>query len=406
MKICLIGKTLKHSYSKIIHEHFGYEYDLVELEKEDIKDFVKDEKYNAFNVTIPYKTEIIKYLNCVSPMAKEIGAVNTVVKKDGLLYGYNTDFYGMRYIVKHNKIKVKNKTVLVLGTGGTSKTAQVVFKYLGAKKIVVVSRTGEINYQNCYDIKADIIVNTTPVGMYPNQNQSPIDLNRFKNVKGVIDVIYNPLRTKLIIDAKKRKIKTATGLGMLVAQAKYAKELFFGREIKENYFDLEIEKELDIIKAQTENIAFIGMPGSGKTTLSKEIAKSLKRELIDTDEEVYKKTGKTPKEIIESLGEDEFRKIETEVLNELSLKRGVVISTGGGIVTKKENYFLLKCSSKVILVKRKLKLLSTENRPLSSNKTKLKLLYKNRKKLYKKFSDVVVFNNKDVDSSIKRIKEL
>ncbi len=406
MKSCLIGKTLKHSYSKIIHERFGYEYDLVELKFEDIKDFVNNEKYNAFNVTIPYKTEIIKYLDYVSPMAKEIGAVNTVVKKGDKLYGYNTDFFGMRYIVKHNKIKVKNKTVMVLGTGGTSKTAQAVFKSLGAKNIVVVSRTGEINYQNCYDIKADIIVNTTPVGMYPNQNQSPIDLDRFKKVKGVIDVVYNPLRTKLIVDASLKGIKTATGLGMLVAQAKYAKELFFGRKIKENYFDAEIEKEIKVLESQTENLAFIGMPGSGKSTLSKEIAKSLKRELIDTDEEVYKKTGKTPKEIIETLGEEEFRKIETEVLKELSLKRGVVISTGGGIVTKKENYFLLKCSSKVILVKRKLKLLSTINRPLSSDKTKLKLLYKNRKNLYKKFSDVVVYNNKDIDISIKRIKEL
>ena len=403
MKCCLIGKTLGHSYSKPIHNSFGYDYDLVELKENEVEEFIKNSTYNRFNVTIPYKSLVINYLDSVSNIAKEIGAVNTIVKTNGKLYGYNTDFYGMRYMILISKIKIKNQTVMILGTGGTSKTALSVLKSLGAKNILVVSRTGEINYQNCYEYSPSVILNTTPVGMYPNQFESPIEISKFKGLKGVIDVIYNPLKTKLLFDAEKLNIKTINGLSMLVAQAKYAKELFIGNEIKESYFDKEIEREVTKLNSEIKSISVIGMPGSGKSTISKKLAEYLGLELFDSDEEIEKKTGKTPKQIIEDCGEEKFREIETEVLKELSLKRNIILSTGGGIVTKQENEFLLKTLGSIVLIKRKLKLLDKTGRPLSSDKNKLKALYKNRKKAYKQFSDYTIKNNKDINKTLKRI---
>ena len=403
MKCCLIGKTLKHSYSKPIHNSFGYEYDLVELEENSVLDFIKNSAYTRINVTIPYKSTVIPHLDFTSDKAREIGAVNTIVKKGDKLYGYNTDYYGMRYMINRSKIKIKNQTVMVLGTGGTSKTAQVVLKSLGAKEIIVVSRTGKINYENCYEYSPSVIVNTTPVGTYPNQFESPIILEKFKNLKGVIDVIYNPLKTKLLFDAENLKLKTTNGLSMLVAQAKYAKELFFEKKIKESFCDNEIEREIKKLENGVKSVILIGMPGSGKTTIAKKLAEYLGLEHLDTDTVVREKTGKTPKEIIESFGEKKFREIETEVLKELSLMRNIVLSTGGGVVTTAQNEFLLKCMGNVILIKRKLKLLDTTNRPLSANDKAVKLLYKSRKKWYKKFSNYAINNDKNISKTIKRI---
>ncbi len=403
MRCCLIGKTLKHSYSKPIHQSFGYEYDVVELEENKVQDFIKNSNYDRINVTIPYKSLIMPYLDYVSPKALEIGAVNTIIKSGGKIKGYNTDFYGMRYMINRSGIKIKNQTVMVLGTGGTSKTAVSVLKSLLAKEIIVVSRTGEVNYQNCYDYSPSVILNTTPVGMYPNQFDTPIDISKFRGVKGVLDVIYNPLKTKLLFDAEKLKIKTANGLGMLVAQAKYAKELFLGKEIKENLFDKEIEREIIKLENSVKNIVLIGMPGSGKSFVAKKLSGVLGLEVVDTDDLIEKRTGKTPKEIIESFGEEKFREIETEVIKELSLMRNVIISTGGGAVVKEQNEFLLKAVGNVVFVRRKLRFLDTTNRPLSSDKKKLKALKKARKKSYKQFSNYCVNNNKDINKTIKRI---
>ena len=405
MKACLIGKTLKHSYSKIIHECFGYTYDLVETEKDGLEDLLKNTEYDCFNVTIPYKTDVIKYLDFLSETAKDVGAVNTIVKRDGKLYGYNTDVFGMKYMITCAKINLKNKKVVILGSGGTSKTAEYVANSLGAKETIVVSRTGKINYDNAKLLKPDYIINTTPVGMFPNQENMPIDLKDYKSVKGVIDVIYNPEITALTFSAKRLGLKTVNGLSMLVAQAKYAKDIFLLKELKEDYKCQEIKKMLKKVSFLTGNAVLVGMPGSGKSSVAKCLAKLTGKDLFDTDELVFIKTGKTPKEIIESQGEKQFRKIETEVLKELSLKRNAIISTGGGVVTVPENEFFVRCASNVVFVKRKLKLLSTDNRPLTSDYKKIKSVYKKRKKLYKKFSDVKVVND-DIEETAKRIIKL
>lgn len=405
MKTCLIGRTLKHSYSKIIHESFGYEYDLVETELEGLENLLKHSDYDCFNVTIPYKTEVIKYLDYLSETARDVGAVNTIVKREGKLYGYNTDVFGMRYMMNYGGFKLKNKSVMILGSGGTSKTAEYVCNLLGAKNVVVVSRNGKVNYSNASLIKPDYVINTTPVGMFPNQFETPINLQDYKSVKGVIDVIYNPENTALTFSAKQMGLKAVNGLSMLVAQAKYSKDIFLGKELTEDFKSPEILRAIKKLSLTLGNIVLIGMPGSGKSAVGKYLSKITNKEFIDTDELTLEKTGKTPEEIIVNSGESAFRKIESEILKELSLKRGIIVSTGGGAVTVPENEFYIKCASLVVCVKRKLKLLSTENRPLTSTYKKIKSVYKKRKKLYKKFSHVTI-NNEDIEETSKRILKL
>lgn len=400
MKCCLIGKTLKHSYSKIIHEKFGeYPYDLVELKDDEVKDFVLKKEYDAYNVTIPYKEVVMPYLDKIDDFALEIGSVNTVVKKDGKLYGYNTDFSGMKYMIESAGLSVKDKNVLILGTGGTSKTARAVCKYLKAKNVWVVSRKGELNYSNCQDLDAEIIINTTPVGMYPNCFDSPLDITVYKNLEGVVDVIYNPNLTKICFDAKNLNLKHVNGLSMLVAQAKYAKDYFLGK-IGD---DLIIEKVTFELAKETENIFLIGMAGSGKTTVGRAMAKTLNLPFYDTDIEIEKKAKKTIPEIFKENGEDYFRNLETEVLKELSLKRGAIIATGGGIVKREENLFVIKSNGKAIWIKRDPNALAVQGRPLSKDVETAKRLYEERKPLYNKFADVIVENDKTIEDTVKEI---
>lgn len=403
MKCCLIGKTLKHSYSKIIHEKFGeYPYDLVELKDDEVKDFILKKEYDAYNVTIPYKEVVMPYLDKIDDFALEIGSVNTVVKKDGKLYGYNTDFSGMKYMIESAGLSVKDKNVLILGTGGTSKTARAVCKYLKAKNIWVVSRKGELNYSNCQDLDAEIIINTTPVGMYPNCFDSPLDITVYKNLEGVVDVIYNPNLTKICFDAKNLNLKHVNGLSMLVAQAKYAKDYFLGK-IGD---DLIIEKVTFELAKETENIFLIGMAGSGKTTVGRALSKTLNLPFYDTDIEIEKKAKKTIPEIFEENGEDYFRNLETEVLKELSLKRGAIIATGGGIVKREENLFAIKSNGKAIWIKRDPNALAVKGRPLSKDVETAKRLYEERKPLYNKFADVIVENDKTIEDTVKEIISL
>ena len=251
-EFALIGKTLKHSYSKIIHNLLAdYSYDLVEVSPENLKDFVKYGGYDGYNVTIPYKKDIIPTLDEVDEFALLIGAVNTVVVKDGKKKGYNTDFRGMVYALNRANISVKDKVVLILGSGGTSNTAKAVCEYLGAKSIKIVSRSGEINYQNCYEqTDTNVIINTTPVGTYPNNYERSLDLSRFLVLDGVLDVVYNPSLTALLYQAKCLGVKYGGGLPMLVAQAKYAMELFLDKKYKDDI----IEKVLNKIGRILENI--------------------------------------------------------------------------------------------------------------------------------------------------------
>lgn len=396
-KFALIGKTLKHSYSKIIHNKFGkYPYELVELSESQLKGFVESD-ICGFNVTIPYKKQIIEYLDHLHENALNIGAVNTVIKRNGKLYGYNTDFNGMIYMLARADISVKDKSVIILGSGGTSNTAVAVCNNLGASKINIVSRSGEMNYENCYRLKdAEIIINTTPVGMYPNIEETPIDINRFPSLLAVVDVIYNPFMTKLLYKAKEKGLKYTSGIPMLVAQAKYAKDIFLNKVTPND----EIERIINQLYKETLNIILIGMPGSGKSTIGQLLSKKLNKEFIDTDNEIVKKVGKSIPEIFSEFGEEYFRKVESEVIKEVGKLSGKIIATGGGVVKNYNNHYPLKCNGKIFYIERSINKLSTDGRPLSKDIFALETLYKERKDLYNNFADLTINNDFDIAKTV------
>ena len=402
-KFGLIGRTLKHSYSEKIHAILaGYEYKLYELEPDQLKSFVKSGKLKGFNVTIPYKKDVMEYLDEIDDSARLIGAVNTVVNENGKLKGYNTDFKGVEYMLLRAGITLKNKKVMILGTGGTGNTVTAVAKAHGAKEIIIVSRGGKINYDNYFErADVDVIVNTTPVGMYPNNYQSPIDLQKFDNLSGVVDVIYNPDTTLLTAQAKQQGIKNTNGLPMLVAQAKFAMEKFVGQSVSDSV----IESALNKLWADTLNIVLIGMPGSGKSTVGRALADVLGREFIDTDKEIEKRENCDIPTIFRERGEEYFRKVESEVLKDVGKLTGKVIATGGGIVKNTDNYFPLKCNGKIFWLNRDIEALATDNRPLSKDIQTVKKLYEERKDKYMAFSDFIIDNNCTVQSAVKGVLE-
>ncbi len=402
-KFGLLGKTLKHSYSKVIHKKLGdYEYNLIELLPDKFEDFVKANEYAGYNVTIPYKKDIMPYLDVIDSSAEDIGAVNTVVKRGDKLYGYNTDFNGMKYTVLRAGIEVSGKVVAILGTGGTSNTAKAVFKSLGARLILTVSRSGEINYDNVYERQdVEIIVNTTPVGMYPLTDNSPIDLSKFSKLVGVVDVVYNPFITKLIYQANSLGIKCADGLPMLVAQAKFASELFNDIKISDSV----IEKVIADLRSEKLNIVLVGMPGSGKSTVGRQIAKQLGREFIDTDKEIERRIGMSIPEYFEKYGETEFRKVEKTVCAEVGANNGKIIATGGGVVKDFANKFFLKQNGRIYYLCRSIDKLCMEGRPLSKDRDAVKKLYDERKDAYEFFADKKVDNNGEIDSTVKGVLE-
>lgn len=395
-KFGLIGEHLPHSYSPQIHSKFGdYPYDLCEVEEPALEALLADETYGGFNVTIPYKKKVFALCDEVSEQAKAIGSVNTVVRgEDGKLKGYNTDYFGFVYLLKDAGIDVVDKKCIVLGSGGASLTTQAVLRDLGAGEIVVISRSGENNYENIAEhFDAEIIVNTTPVGMYPNNGRSPINLDDFHQCSGVVDLIYNPYRTKLILDAMAKSIPCAGGLAMLVAQAKQASELFQDITIEDEVID----SAFDEVKREMLNIILIGMPGSGKTTVGMDIARSMGRRFIDIDEMIVDfEGGLSIPEIFAQKGEDHFRRVETKMLSEACKESGFVIATGGGIVKKKLNYNVIKQNGVVIWVKRDLAKLATEGRPLSQS-TSIAQLYEERKDAYAYWSDYFINNNEERD---------
>lgn len=398
----LIGKTLKHSLSPEIHKHFyDYEYSLIELNEEELKNFLTKKDFTAVNVTIPYKQAVIPYLTKIDDFAKKIGSVNTVKKeKDGTLTGYNTDYFGFSYLLKSNGINVENKKAIVLGSGGSSKTVCTVLNDLGAKSVTVISRSGENNYQNISKhFDAEIIVNTTPVGMYPDNLNVPIDLTDFNDVEAVVDIIYNPLKTKLLLDAKKLKIKYANGLSMLVAQAKMAAEIFLDKKIP----DTEIERVHKILKKQTENIVLVGMPGVGKSTIAKELGKTLNRIVFDTDKVIEEKAQKTISEIFEEYGEEYFRNLEADAAKKIGKKISSVIATGGGIIKKRENFEALKQNGFVVFLNRDIDELSLSGRPLSTDRERLKEMYRERYPKYKEIADTEVLVQDKISDTVKNI---
>ncbi len=380
-----IGEKLGHSFSKEIHNMIGsYSYELKEIPADALDAFMKEKDFLGINVTIPYKEKVMTHLDEIDASAKAIGAVNTVVNRGGKLYGYNTDFYGMEQLLHHAKISVKNKKAAILGTGGTAKTAKAVLAHLGAKEILTVSRRkndGTVLYDELYQKHkdTDIIINTTPVGMYPNADTSPLDLSLFKNVSGVIDAVYNPLNTHLICDAKQRGIPAEGGLYMLVAQAVRASEIFLNTKYAPDVLDGVYKK----ILYQKKNIVLIGMPGCGKTSVGRLLAEKLGKSFTDTDELVTATSGEPIPIIFEKYGEKEFRRRESAQIKNASALVGNVIATGGGAVINKSNVNNLLQNGHIFFLDRSPELLvPTEDRPLGSTKEAIFKRYKERYDIY------------------------
>ena len=408
MEYGCIGEKLTHSFSKEIHNLlFDYDYKIQEIEKDKLADFLTAKDFKAINVTIPYKQDVIPFLDEISDTARNIGAVNTIVNRDGKLYGYNTDFAGMTDLIKTNEIEISGKNVLVLGSGGTSKTAVAVAKSLGAKSVVRVSRTAKedcITYQTAYNDcqNTEVIINTTPCGMYPNIVGEPIKLELLPKTEAVVDAIYNPLCSNFVIRAKNAGLKATGGLYMLVAQAAFAAELFVGQEVKK-------ERIYDVYKkivSKKRNIVLTGMPSSGKSTVGKQLAQTLNMRFIDTDNEIEKVSGKKISEIFENLGEDAFRDIESKVVEDVSAKQNCVIATGGGAILRDRNIMLLKGNGTVYFIDRPLeKLITTDDRPLSSNRDDLVKRYNERYNIYCKTADKKLQNDGELQTVIDSIKE-
>ena len=389
MKFGLLGRKLGHSYSPMIFDLMGgYEYLLHEREPEDIENLLRNEPFDGLNVTIPYKKDVIPYLDEVDELARRLGSVNTIVKRNGHLAGHNSDYYGFSSMVKKSGIAVAGKKVLVLGSGGASVTVVAALQDLGAD-VVIISRSGENNYDNLHrHADASVIVNTTPVGMYPNTGKAPLDLGQFPKLEGVLDLIYNPARTQLLLDAERLGIPAMNGLWMLVAQAKKSAEWFMDKEIPDSVI-ADIHHPL---RDRMENVALIGMAGCGKSTIGKLLARRTGKTFVDADAEIVKLAGKTIPEIFSEDGEEVFRSYETQVLAELGKRSGLVIATGGGCVTRERNYPLLHQNSRMVWIQRDATLLPTEGRPLSQ-KTSPKVLYEQRKPLYDAFADAFVISD-------------
>ena len=389
MEYGLIGEHLPHSFSKEIHENIaGYTYELCELKPEELGDFLKKREFKSINVTIPYKQSVIPYLDEIDEKAKSIGAINVIVNRDGKLCGYNADYDGMVALFHRLGIDAKGKTVLIFGTGGTSKTARAVAQDLGAARIIRVSRTANedaITYEEAAKIDAQIIINTTPAGMFPNLDSQAMDISAFPSLEGAVDAVYNPLRPQFILAAREKGAKADGGLYMLVAQAVSACGLFLDKKFEEGTADREYKR----ILATKENIVLIGMPGSGKSTVGAILAKAMGREPIDTDEEIVRAAGKPIKEIFAEDGEKAFRDLESEVIAKVAARTGVVISTGGGAILREENVRKLKQNGKIFFLDRALAdIMPTDDRPLASDRAALEARFAERYPRYIAAADV------------------
>ena len=400
MNCGLLGRKLGHSYSPQIHAMLGdYTYTLFEKEPEEVEDFLRSGPFTGLNVTIPYKKTVLPFCDVLSPRARALGAVNTIVRReDGSLVGHNTDYFGFASLVRKARLDPAGKKALVLGSGGASNTAVAVLKAMGAQ-VVVISRSGENHYGNL-DRHADasLLVNATPVGMYPHPGVSPVDLGRFPRLEGVLDMIYNPCRTRLLMDAAQRGLTCANGLWMLVAQAKESAEWFTGQPISDD----RIAPIHAALRREMENMILIGMPGSGKTTVARLLAAATGRPVVDADEEIEKAAGMSIPAYFAAYGEDAFRKLETSVLANHAMRSGLILATGGGCVTRPENDDLLRQNGTVFCLNRRPEALPTDGRPLSQ-KTDPVRLYEIRKPMYRRAADVFIDNNGTPEDSVRQI---
>lgn len=387
----LLGRRLGHSWSVPIHQALGCEdYRLIELEPEQLGDFLRREDIGGLNVTIPYKRDVMAFCDVIDEGAKAIGSVNTIVRREGKLYGYNTDIDGFLYMLRRADISLAGKKVLILGSGGASLTAQAAARREGAREVVVVSRSGPDNYENLPQRHGDaeVLVNTTPVGMWPDMAGRPVDLFVFPDMEAVADVIYNPGRTGLLLQAKKGGLRRTGGLPMLVAQAKRAEELFFDKAIP----DGETENIIAQLWRDRTNLVLVGMPGCGKTTVGRALARLSGKPFVDLDERIVDSAGASIPEIFAQEGEETFRHLESLVLDDVCTQGGQVIATGGGAVLQAENRAAMRRTGRVYFLRRALEELPTDGRPLSQ-KGSLEEMYRARKPLYSAAADVVIDNS-------------
>ncbi len=406
MRQCgLLGRKLGHSYSPAIHAQFGpyaVGYDLFEKEPEELHAFLTGDEWHGINVTIPYKKAVVPYCHTLSETAQMLQSVNTIVHRpDGTLYGENTDYYGFQSLIRQSGKGIRGRKALVLGSGGASVTVCAVLRDMNAESVTVISRSGEDNYVNLHrHADAQIIVNATPVGMYPNNGQSPVDLRLFPRCEAVYDLVYNPARTALLLQAEELGIPGFGGLHMLVAQAKRSSEIFTTSCIT----DVKVRRIEQNLRRQMENIILVGMPGCGKSTVAAALGEALGRQVRDSDALIEELAGKAIPEIFAADGEEAFRTLETEALRELGKQSGIIIATGGGCVTRPENYPLLHQNSTIFWLQRNLSALPTDGRPLSQT-GKLEAMYASRRPLYERFADVVIDNNGPLEDTVNAIKE-
>lgn len=405
MEYGLIGEKLGHSYSQMIHARLAdYRYELKEVAPERLDAFIEARNFRGLNVTIPYKQAVMKHCAELSPEAMEVGSVNTlIVRPDGSLFGHNTDIDGFIYMLRRGEIDPAGAKAVILGSGGTSLTARAALTRLGAREIVTVSRKGPVDYAVLYAEHADaeILVNATPVGMYPKNGASPVELDRLPKVRGVADVIYNPEKTALILAAQAKGIPAVSGLSMLVAQAREAAELFAGHAIPAG----RVEDIVSEIGAQTLNLILIGMPGCGKSTLGQAVAAALQREFVDCDAEIVRRAGKSIPEIFAQDGEGAFRALESGVLADVCRGHGLVISTGGGAVLREENRDAMRQNGRVCLIRRALALLPRDGRPLSASEDAVARLWEARRAAYETAADFPVENDGTVEEAAEKIRE-
>ena len=409
MRYGLIGEKLGHSFSKDIHERIAdYTFDLIPLSKEEFKTFMEKKEFTALNVTIPYKKDVIPYLDEMDEHAKAIGAVNTIVNRDGKLKGYNTDFTGFLYMVKKHNVHMEGKKVLIIGNGGASAAIQAVVQHESAGSMVIVDvvpGNGAISYDEMFSshLDAEIIINTSPIGMYPRIGNAPIDISMFHKCEAVLDVIYNPILTRLCFEAQEMDITRVNGLEMLIAQAKQSVEFFLDKSIDDQIID---DIYQDMLRERC-NIVLIGMPSAGKTTIGKMLENRMQKEFIDLDDIIIEKAGKSIPEIFEESGEAGFRAIETEAAIEVSKLNNKIIATGGGTIKHKVNMDYLRQNGITIFIDRDVdKLISSDpNRPLSKSTDALEKMHAERLPLYQKYAAYVAVNNSDIESTVTEIEE-
>ena len=405
MEYGLIGAKLGHSYSVPIHAQLGdYDYRLYERTEAEFVELMRRRDFRGLNVTIPYKKLALELCDALSDTAREVGSVNTVVRRpDGSLYGHNTDIGGFIGLARKAGVEIAGKKAVILGSGGTSLTAQTACRHLGAREIVVVSRKGPVDYGALYRDHADaqVLINTTPVGLYPNNGESAADIERLPKLTGVLDVIYNPDKTALILDAQARGLPCAGGLYMLVGQAREAAELFTGRAIPES----ETERIHALLRGEALNAVLVGMPGCGKSSVGKALSERMGRPFVDCDGEIVKRAGKPIPEIFAQDGEAAFRALEAAVIADVCREKGQVVATGGGAVLREDNVRAMRQNGAVLLLERDLAALSMDGRPLSTSRQALEEMRKARQPKYLAAADAVIDNNAALEGAAERARE-